>query len=63
MADSLGERFGYTGIKIGIQNELVTLRTYIEVYADFIKIYEDRIRKKEKITDDWLIPFCIIISR
>ena len=39
VAGGLGERLGYTGIKIGLQNELVTLRTYIEVYTDFIKAY------------------------
>jgi UDP-sugar pyrophosphorylase len=53
---------GYTGIKIGLQNELITLRTYIDVYTDFMKAYEDRIRKKEKMPDDWFIPFCIMTS-
>ena len=61
VAGGLGERLGYTGIKIGLQNDLVTLRTYIEVYTDFIKAYEDRIRKKEQMSDDWYIPFCIMI--
>ena len=49
VAGGLGERLGYTGIKIGLQNDLITLRTYIEVYTDYIKAYEDRIRKKEEI--------------
>ena len=62
VAGGLGERLGYTGIKIGLQNDLITLRTYIEVYTDFIKSYEDRIRKKEKVGDDWYIPFCIMTS-
>jgi UDP-sugar pyrophosphorylase len=62
VAGGLGERLGYNGIKIGLQNELVTLRTYIEVYTDFIKAYEDRIRKKENISCDWFIPFCIMTS-
>ena len=62
VAGGLGERLGYTGIKIGLQNDLVTLRTYIEVYTDFIKAYEDRIRKKEQMSDDWYIPFCIMTS-
>ena len=47
VAGGLGERLGYTGIKIGLQNDLITLRTYIEVYTDYIKAYEDRIRKKK----------------
>jgi UDP-sugar pyrophosphorylase len=62
VAGGLGERLGYKGIKIGLQNELVTLRTYIEVYTDFIKAYEDRIRKNEEISSDWFIPFCIMTS-
>ena len=64
VAGGLGERLGYTGIKIGLQNDLITLRTYIEVYTDFIKAYEDRVRKKEKekIDKDWYIPFCIMTS-
>ena len=49
VAGGLGERLGYTGIKIGLQNDLITLRTYIEVYTDYIKAYEDRIRKKEEM--------------
>ena len=51
VAGGLGERLGYTGIKIGLQNELITLRTYIEVYTDYIKAYEDRIRKKEEMDE------------
>ena len=62
VAGGLGERLGYAGIKIGLQNELVTLRTYIEVYTDFIKAFESRIKKKEEMSSDWFIPFCIMTS-
>ena len=62
VAGGLGERLGYSGIKIGLQNELITLRTYIEVYTDFIKAFEDRIRKREEMPSDWFIPFCIMTS-
>ena len=62
VAGGLGERLGYTGIKIGLQNDLITLRTYIEVYTDYIKAYEDRIRKKEDMPPEWYIPFCIMTS-
>ena len=62
VAGGLGERLGYTGIKIGLQNDLITLRTYIEVYTGFIKAYEDRVRKKEQMPNDWYIPFCIMTS-
>ena len=62
VAGGLGERLGYTGIKIGLQNELITLRTYIEVYTDFIKAFEDRIKKRREMPSDWYIPFCIMTS-
>ena len=64
VAGGLGERLGYKGIKIGLQTELLTLRTYIELYIDHIKAYEDRVRKKEKenLPQEWFIPFCIMTS-
>ena len=62
VAGGLGERLGYKGIKIGIQTDLLTLRTYIEIYIDHIKAYEDRIRKKENLPLEWFIPFCIMTS-
>ena len=63
VAGGLGERLGYPDIKIGLQSELITLRTYIEVYTDFIKAFEDRIRKEKKdLKPDWLIPLCIMTS-
>ena len=62
VAGGLGERLGYKGIKIGLQTELLTLRTYIELYIQHILAYEDRIRKKENLSSEWFIPFCIMTS-
>ena len=62
VAGGLGERLGYKGIKIGLQTELLTLRPYIELYIEHILAYEDRIRKKEKLSSEWFIPFCIMTS-
>ena len=62
VAGGLGERLGYKGIKIGLQTELLTLRTYIELYIEYIKAYEDRIRKKENLPFEWYIPFLIMTS-
>ncbi len=62
VAGGLGERLGYNGIKIGLQTELLTLRTYIELYIENIKAYEDRVKKTEKVSPDWFIPFCIMTS-
>ena len=62
VAGGLGERLGYKGIKIGLVTELLTLRTYIELFIESILAYENRVRKKEKVSDDWFIPFCIMTS-
>ena len=62
VAGGLGERLGYNGIKIGLQTELLTLRPYIELYIESIKAYEDRVKKVEKVSSDWYIPFCIMTS-
>ena len=61
-AGGLGERLGYDGIKIGLQTELITLRPYIQLYIESIKAYEDRVKKVEKVSSDWYIPFCIMTS-
>ena len=61
-AGGLGERLGYDGIKIGLQTELITLRPYIQLYIESIKAYEDRVKKVEKVSPDWYIPFCIMTS-
>ena len=62
VAGGLGERLGYSGIKIGLKTELLTLRSYIELYIEFIKAYENRVRKNEKVNSEWYIPFCIMTS-
>ena len=63
VAGGLGERLGYPDIKIGLQSELITLRTYIEVYTDFIKAFEARIKKSKKdLKEDFQIPLCIMTS-
>jgi UDP-sugar pyrophosphorylase len=61
-AGGLGERLGYSGIKIGLQTELITLRPYIQLSIESIKAYEDRVKKAEKMPPEWYIPFCIMTS-
>ena len=46
VAGGLGERLGYSGIKIGLPNDLITLRTYIEVYTDYIKLMKIELKKE-----------------
>ena len=62
VAGGLGERLGYPNIKISIPTEIITLRSYIEVYIDFIKAYEERIKKDKNKSPNWFIPFCIMTS-
>ncbi len=62
VAGGLGERLGYPDIKIGLQTELITLRTYIEVYTDFLKSFEYRLKKNKNLKSDFFIPLCIMTS-
>ena len=62
VAGGLGERLWCKVIKIWLKTELLTLRTYIELYIETILSYENCVRKKEKVLDDWFIPFCIMTS-
>ena len=62
VAGGLGERLGYSDIKIGIETDLITKRKFIQIYADYLLAYEDRIRKKHNLPNDWFIPLCIMTS-
>jgi UDP-sugar pyrophosphorylase len=64
VAGGLGERLGYDDIKIGIPTELITKRIFFEVYVDYLKAYELKLRKKygDKLSEDWHIPLCIMTS-
>ena len=62
VAGGLGERLGYPDIKIGIETDLITLRKFIEIYIEFIKAFEDRIKRNEKMEENWCIPLCIMTS-
>ena len=62
VAGGLGERLGYPDIKIGIETDLITLRKFIEIYIEFIKAFEDRIKIGKKMDENWFIPLCIMTS-
>ena len=62
VAGGLGERLGYPDIKIGIETDLITKRKFIEIYIEFIKAFENRIRKNKKMEENWFIPLCIMTS-
>ena len=54
VAGGLGERLGYSSIKIGLPVELVTGTSFVEYYAKHIKEYERRSGED--------IPFAIMTS-
>ena len=62
VAGGLGERLGFPDIKISIPTDIITLRSFIEVYINFIKAYEDKIKKVQNLPNNWFIPFCIMTS-
>ena len=62
VAGGLGERLGYPDIKIGIETELITKRKFIEIYIEYIKAFEDRIKRNKKMEENWYIPLCIMTS-
>ena len=62
VAGGLGERLGYPDIKIGIETDLITKRKFIEIYIEFIKAFESRIKKSKKMDENWFIPLCIMTS-
>jgi UDP-sugar pyrophosphorylase len=57
VAGGLGERLGYNDIKIGIPSELVTRRSYFNIYTDYLKAYQSRLNMF-----DTFIPLCIMTS-
>ena len=62
VAGGLGERLGYPDIKIGIETDLITKRKFIELYIEFIKAFENRIKRNKKLEENWCIPLCIMTS-
>jgi len=62
VAGGLGERLGYPDIKIGIETDLIKKRKFIEIYIEYIKAFENRIKKNKKKDENWFIPLCIMTS-
>ena len=62
VAGGLGERLGYPDIKIGIETDLITKRKFIEIYIEYKKAFENRIKKNKKKDENWFIPLCIMTS-
>ena len=54
LAGGLGERLGYSGIKIGISLESITNQSYLEYYISYIKAFEEKLNT--------IIPLVIMVS-
>ena len=62
IAGGLGERLGYSGIKIGLP--VCTIEenyTYIKFYAQYVKAVEERVLTTKKI-EGFFVPLCIMVS-
>lgn len=61
VAGGLGERLGYSGIKLSLETNLCTNKSYLEVYISYIKAMQYLARKKTG-RDDIRIPLVIMTS-
>lgn len=61
VAGGLGERLGYSGIKLSLETNLSTNACYLEVYAQYIKAMQYLARQKTG-RDDIRIPLVIMTS-
>jgi UDP-sugar pyrophosphorylase len=61
VAGGLGERLGYSGIKLSLETNLCTNESYLEVYVKYIQAMQDMARK-ESGNDDLIIPLVIMTS-
>jgi len=61
VAGGLGERLGYSGIKLSLETNLCTEASYLQVYIKYIKAMQYMARKKTG-RDDIRIPLVIMTS-
>lgn len=61
VAGGLGERLGYSGIKLSLETNLCTEECYLEVYIKYIKAVQNLARRKTG-KDDVRIPLVIMTS-
>lgn len=61
VAGGLGERLGYSGIKLSLETELCTGTTYLELYIKYIQAMQYNARKQCQ-RDDISIPLVIMTS-
>lgn len=58
VAGGLGERLGYNGIKISLPIDLITEKTFIQYYVEYILAFQDRC---EGLTTTYILFSCEVI--
>ena len=64
IAGGLGERLGYSGIKIGLPVCTIELNySYMKFYAQYVLACQTRAKKLDSsLGPDFLVPLCIMVS-
>lgn len=60
VAGGLGERLGYSGIKVALPLEITTNTCYLSAYCQYILALQDRAREQGDV--DCVIPFAVMTS-
>lgn len=61
VAGGLGERLGYSGIKLSLETELCTEQNYLEFYVRYIQALQDLVRERQG-QPDLTLPLVIMTS-
>lgn len=61
VAGGLGERLGYSGIKLSLETELCTEQNYLEFYVRYIQAVQDTVRERKQMPD-LKLPLVIMTS-
>ena len=61
VAGGLGERLGYSGIKLSLETELCTEQNYLEFYVRWIQAVQDVVRERKQMPD-LKLPLVIMTS-
>jgi len=62
VAGGLGERLGYSGIKLSLETNLCTNTSYLELYVKYILAMQHMARQRSSNTDEITIPLVIMTS-
>ncbi|CRH00490.1 UTP--glucose-1-phosphate uridylyltransferase, putative [Plasmodium relictum] len=60
LAGGLGERLNYNDIKLKLKTDLISEKTYLEYYCNYLKTFQDYIKKNKNREVD--IPLIIMLS-